>query len=66
MPFAAEEFFVCDYNIKFNKTMIETKTQTIYDSPRVKVVEIKARQVLCASPYDNGIANMTTDGETGI
>jgi len=25
------------------------ETQTIYDSPRVKVVEIKAKRMLCAS-----------------
>jgi len=36
--------------------MKETGVQTIYGSPRMKVLEIKARQVLCESqdPQENG------------
>jgi len=36
----------------------ETETQTSYSSPAVKVVEIKARKMLCQSP-NNGSLNGT-------
>jgi len=36
--------------------MKTTEAQTIYSSPAVKVVEIKARKVLCGSdPQKNGL-----------
>jgi len=46
--------------------MKETKTQTIYDSPRMKVVEVKSRRMLYGSPEFGSIDNMSRDQEEGI
>jgi len=42
------------------------ETQTIYSSPKVKFAEIKTRQMLCGSPYDSGINDLSRDENTEI
>jgi len=39
------------------------ETQTIYDSPKVKVVEIKTRKMLCASLVGEQGFGLTNDGQ---
>jgi len=39
------------------------ETQTIYYSPKVKVVEIKTRKMLCAS--DSSVEKMTFNTDNG-
>jgi len=46
--------------------MKETEVQTIYDSPSVKVVEIKVRQVLCQSSGINTMGFGTDQNDSAF